>query len=104
MEALSEVGYIDDARNTDNAWLEARCMHYHCTPELARKLALARADASISTGLAEAEAAVVEEVGALRWLQLDSAIMETVEQFSPRHRALVLLAVSRWQSRDATGA
>ena len=27
-------GYIDDARNTDNAWLETTCRGYHCTREL----------------------------------------------------------------------
>ena len=23
-------GYIDDPRNTDNAWMETACCHYHC--------------------------------------------------------------------------
>ena len=26
-------GYVDDPRNTDNAWVETTCYHFHwCTP------------------------------------------------------------------------
>ena len=28
-------GYVDDARNTDNAWLETWAVHFHCPAELA---------------------------------------------------------------------
>ena len=34
-------GYIDDPRNTDNAWTETTAIHFHCTEALARQLALA---------------------------------------------------------------
>ena len=27
-------GYVDDPRNTDNAWMESRVAHFHCLHEL----------------------------------------------------------------------
>ena len=31
-------GYVDDERNTDNAWIETTCYGFHCMPELAAML------------------------------------------------------------------
>ena len=25
------AGYVDDPRNTDNAWMESKVVHFHCT-------------------------------------------------------------------------
>ena len=36
-------GYVDDPRNTDNAWIETTAVHYHCTRELAADLVLSAA-------------------------------------------------------------
>lgn len=33
-------GYVDDPRNTDNAWMETKAVHFHCTPELGEMLPL----------------------------------------------------------------
>ena len=33
-------GYVDDPRNTDNAWMETTAFHFHCTDALARRLPL----------------------------------------------------------------
>ena len=33
-------GYVDDGRNTDNAWIETTAMHYHCSRDLAQRLKL----------------------------------------------------------------
>ena len=33
-EIHAASGYCDDPRNTDNAWLESKVVHFHCTPEL----------------------------------------------------------------------
>ena len=35
-------GYVDDPRNTDNAWMETTCSHYHCSRELGGLLPLER--------------------------------------------------------------
>ena len=33
-------GYVDDPRNTDNAWMETTAFHFHCTEALARRMPL----------------------------------------------------------------
>ena len=37
-------GYVDDPRNTDNAWMETTAFHFHCGPELATMLPLRAGD------------------------------------------------------------
>lgn len=39
-------GFVDDTRNTDNAWMETLVKHYHATPEIAAKLELCTTDKS----------------------------------------------------------
>ena len=34
------TGYVDDPRNTDNAWVETTAYHFHCTRELGGMLPL----------------------------------------------------------------
>lgn len=37
-------GYVDDPRNTDNAWMETAVMHFHCSSELGRMIPLTAGD------------------------------------------------------------
>lgn len=37
-------GYVDDPRNTDNAWMETTAFHFHCSEELGSKLPLRAGD------------------------------------------------------------
>ena len=37
-------GYVDDPRNTDNAWMETTAYHFHCRAELVHQLRLAAGD------------------------------------------------------------
>lgn len=37
-------GYVDDLRNTDNAWMETTAYHYHCNQEIAKSLTLNAGD------------------------------------------------------------
>jgi hypothetical protein len=37
-------GYIDDPRNTDNAWTESTAFHFHCSGELGAQLPLSAGD------------------------------------------------------------
>jgi len=37
-------GYVDDPRNTDNAWMETTAFHFHCDPELGALLPLHAGD------------------------------------------------------------
>ena len=47
MQRLVYRGYVDDPRNTDNAWMESVAVLFHCEPELASALNLvAGSDAS----------------------------------------------------------
>ena len=41
-------GYVDDPRNTDNAWLETVAYHFHCNPEQAKSLKLSGGDDAVS--------------------------------------------------------
>ena len=37
-------GYVDDPRNTDNAWTETTAYHFHCSAELGAQLQLGAGD------------------------------------------------------------
>jgi len=37
-------GYVDDPRNTDNAWIETTAMHFHCEQEMGEMLYLEAGD------------------------------------------------------------
>lgn len=37
-------GYVDDPRNTDNAWMETTAIHFHCAPALGAQLPLNAGD------------------------------------------------------------
>ena len=37
-------GYVDDPRNTDNAWMETAVMHFHCSSKFGRMLPLTAGD------------------------------------------------------------
>ncbi|KAL1527371.1 hypothetical protein AB1Y20_016041 [Prymnesium parvum] len=37
-------GYVDDPRNTDNAWMESTAFHFHCRPQLGAMLPLHAGD------------------------------------------------------------
>jgi ADP-ribose pyrophosphatase len=41
-------GYVDDPRNTDNAWMETTAFHYHCSEELGNSIPLAGGDDATS--------------------------------------------------------
>jgi len=62
-------GYVDESRNTDNAWIETTVLHYHCGPELGEMLPLEAGD----------------DAAAVRWFDLDT----TNEGLYPPHRAWV---------------
>ena len=37
-------GYVDDPRNTDNAWMETSAFHFHCSDEMGQKIQLVAGD------------------------------------------------------------
>jgi len=50
-------GYVDDPRNTDNAWMETSAFHFHCSKELGALLPLSAGD----------------DAGAVMWLDVDQS-------------------------------
>ena len=40
-------GYVDDPRNTDNAWMETCALHFHCSDELGALLPLEAGDDAV---------------------------------------------------------
>ena len=42
--AVVYKGYVDDPRNTDNAWMETVAYHFHCTEQQAQMLKLSGGD------------------------------------------------------------
>jgi ADP-ribose pyrophosphatase len=77
-------GYIDDPRNTDNAWMETTAKHLHLPPETADRMNLqAGSDAK-----------------AVRWLPL---LPETVNSLHANHCALVKATLSEMIRREHAG-
>ena len=65
-------GYVDDPRNTDNAWTETTAFHFHCSAELGAKLQLGAGD----------------DAGDVAWLDVDEE-EERYRDLYGAHRALV---------------
>lgn len=77
-------GYVDDPRNTDNAWMETWCMHYHIPPQspLAEMLSL-----GLRAG---------DDASEVEWL----TIQEGNERFGSlyaSHKSMVMKAVQQMQ-------
>ena len=74
-------GYVDDPRNTDNAWTETTAFHFHCSAELGGQLQLGSGS----------------DAQAVKWMYVDEAGREDDEFLTlyGDHRALVERAVRR---------
>ena len=73
------VGYVDDPRNTDHAWMETSAFHFHVSDaELAAKLALAAGD----------------DAAHVRWLDVDDSVADFKALYAS-HRDMVVRAVQR---------
>ena len=69
-------GYVDDPRATDNAWMETTAFHFHCSPEIGRRLPLKAGD----------------DAGQVMWLDVSMAD-ETYCNLYGGHRSLIDEAV-----------
>lgn len=76
-------GYVDDPRNTDNAWMETTAMHYHCDPYIAENLPLEAGD----------------DAKAVEWL--DVTFENLVNIYSPTHRHFIELAQKRLENSQS---
>ena len=74
-------GYVDDPRNTDNAWMESAVFHFHCSPELGQLLPLHAGD----------------DAAAVMWLDIESS-NATFANLYASHRDFVMAAVEQMSS------
>jgi ADP-ribose pyrophosphatase len=79
-------GYVDDPRNTDNAWMETTVMHRHLSPEEAARVRFG--DAGVSTG----------EIRAVRW---EPVTPEFVGRMYASHGTFVREALKGMPRRQA---
>lgn len=71
-------GYVDDPRNTDNAWMETQAFHLHLTPEEAARLNLQKGSDAFEVG----------------WTPVTA---QSLSQMYGSHGAFVKQAVLLWQ-------
>lgn len=85
------AGYIDDPRNTDNAWMESCVFHAH----------LSAADAAALTPLLQAG----DDAKEVRWMKVsaDDAESEEMKKLYASHKLIVQLAVQRWKDKQSSG-
>lgn len=76
-------GYVDDPRNTDNAWMETTAVHYHCSLELGESLPLAAGDDAVK----------------VRWLDIDDQ-SEDFKALYSNHGTMILNAYKLLIARD----
>jgi ADP-ribose pyrophosphatase len=72
------AGYVDDPRNTDNAWMETKAVHLHLTGK----------DANISL-------VAGDDAGKAQWMELNS---ENLSKLYASHGDFVGKAVQDWQA------
>eukprot|EP00300_Choanocystis_sp_HF-7_P012722 c18001_g1_i5.p1 GENE.c18001_g1_i5~~c18001_g1_i5.p1 ORF type:complete len:154 (+),score=26.29 c18001_g1_i5:108-569(+) len=77
-------GYVDDPRNTDNAWMETTVIHCHCAPHLAERLKLSAGDDA-------ADAA---------WICIEDDNNRFRTQMYANHRDMILLAVKAFHEKE----
>jgi len=84
-------GYVDDPRNTDNAWMETVAMHFHCPEMLGAMLKLHAGD----------------DAADVQWLEIDDSNSEYQNLYAS-HKAMVDDAVAglllRERSQSGGGA
>ena len=67
-------GYVDEPRNTDNAWLETTAYHFHCSSDMAKHLNL--------KGEAKGEQASTQP----RWIRVDAQLEDKYAALYASHR------------------
>ena len=69
------AGYVDDPRNTDNAWMESVAVHFHCPDELGQRLQLRGGDDATKAAWID-----VDPIGEPRYASLYASHREWVDQ------------------------
>jgi ADP-ribose pyrophosphatase len=72
---MTYQGYVDDPRNTDNAWMETTAKHLHLSTEISEKMNLLAGD----------------DARAVQWLPL---LLENIQELYASHCSLIIKALS----------
>ena len=80
-------GYVDDPRNTDNAWTETTALNFHCSDELGAQLELSAGD----------------DAGNITWIDVDMEEERYCKLYGA-HRALVDRVASGMQDTWTTSS
>jgi len=86
-------GYVDDPRNTDNAWMETVAMHFHCSDELGRMLPLEAGDDAAKVKWVDVESTLDLYANHKAWVQLVASTMRWRRIAATARRAVVPLLV-----------
>lgn len=78
------VGYVDDPRNTDNAWMETTAFHFHCNDVLGAKLRLQAGD----------------DAKNVKWMDVDTI---TSGNFYADHYKMIANAMKAWLKVHSLG-
>jgi len=81
---LVSRGYVDDPRNTDNAWMETSVFHFHCSNELGKLLPLHAGD----------------DAAAVMWLDIDPTEPKFNHLYAS-HKDFINRAVEQFESEIA---
>ena len=84
------AGYVDDQRNTDNAWVESRAVHFHCPRELGEMLPLQQPGSKAASRRSKATA---PEVYA-SWLDANRELEPRYAEMYGRHSEWVEKAIA----------
>eukprot|EP00301_Raphidiophrys_heterophryoidea_P002212 c11035_g1_i2.p1 GENE.c11035_g1_i2~~c11035_g1_i2.p1 ORF type:complete len:322 (+),score=78.12 c11035_g1_i2:281-1246(+) len=76
-------GYVDDPRNTDNAWMETTVVHFHCLPHQAERLKLSAGSDAVRVS----------------WLCVEDN-NERYTNLYASHKAFVDLAIRRFRDQE----
>lgn len=80
-EEIVSEGYVDDPRNTDNAWLETTAIHTHLAFDVANKMDLAAGD----------------DAAGFSWIKISK---ESITKFYANHGLTLIKAIMRMDSSD----
>ena len=67
-------GYVDDPRNTDNAWMETSAYHFHCKPEIAQLFKFQAGDDAANVRWLGTEPAALEKMFASHGILVEIAL------------------------------
>ena len=81
-------GYVDDPRNTDNAWMETTAMWFHCDELLGRLLTLAAGD----------------DAARAAWIDMDSETEPRFANLYGDHRLLTQIVLTKYAAQQVAPA